>query len=473
MRLSKAISILLVGLIFKLTITSAADAAKPNIVFIMVDDLGKEWISSYGAQDIKTPNIDHLATTGMRFTNAYSMPKCTPTRVALLTGQYPWNNGWANHWDVPRLGGGVHFDTNHYTTFAELVKKQGYRTAIAGKWQINDFRVQPEALKNHGFDEYMVWTGFETLNPPSGKRYWDPYIHTSKGSQTYKGEFGSDLFADFLVDFIHRNKENPMMIYYPMILTHTPFLTTPSSKNAESRIDRFKGMVKHTDLIVGKITHALEKAGIRDNTILIFTTDNGTSDKIEGRRNNRVVQGAKGKLPEPGMNAPFIVSAPGLVPSGVVTDALTDFTDMLPTFAELVGVEVPKNLSVDGVSIASVMLGRSEQSSRQWIAASKDEKVDKRAAKPWLAVDWHSRVVRDKRFKIWANTDRKVVALYDLFKDPAEKNNLIDSKSAQHVAAKKRLSAVLDTMPRKDKKMRFDRLAPQPWDYGTLNPKKK
>jgi len=137
----------------------AKAAPKPNILFIMVDDLGKEWISSYGADNIQTPHIDKLAKGGMKFYNAWSMPQCTPTRATLLTGQYPWRTGWVNHWDVPRWGVG-YFDWVKYTTFARVMKGAGYRTAIAGKWQINDFRLEPKALEKHGFDDWCMWTGY-------------------------------------------------------------------------------------------------------------------------------------------------------------------------------------------------------------------------------------------------------------------------------------------------------------------------
>ena len=119
-----------------------ATTQKPNILFIMLDDLGKEWISCYGAEDIETPNIDALAAGGMKFNNAYSMPQCTPSRATLLTGKYPFRNGYVNHWDVPRWGIG-YFDWKHKenTTFARLMKDLGYATFAAGKWQINDFRM--------------------------------------------------------------------------------------------------------------------------------------------------------------------------------------------------------------------------------------------------------------------------------------------------------------------------------------------
>ena len=144
------------------SVLSAAEPAEkqPNILFIMVDDLGKEWISSYGSETIKTPNIDALAAGGMKFNNAYSMPSCTSSRTMLLTGQYPWRNGYVSHWDVPRWGVG-YFDwkKKENTTFARLMKDQGYATCAAGKWQINDFRIEPHAMKKHGFDDWAMWTG--------------------------------------------------------------------------------------------------------------------------------------------------------------------------------------------------------------------------------------------------------------------------------------------------------------------------
>ena len=217
-----------------ITDSTSTKEKKPNIIFIMVDDLGKEWISCYGSESIKTPNIDELAETGMQFNNAYSMAQCTPTRTSLLTGQYPYNTGWINHWDVPRWGV-CYFDWDKYTTFARVMKSAGYVTAAAGKWQINDFRIEPEAMKKHGFDDWCMWTGYEAKNPPSGKRYYDAYINTPEGSKTRNEKFGPDVFTDFIIDFMKENKENPMMIYYPMVLTHLP-LTEISPKIWTARI---------------------------------------------------------------------------------------------------------------------------------------------------------------------------------------------------------------------------------------------
>ena len=191
----------------------SAETEKPNIIFIMLDDLGKEWIGCYGADDIKTPHIDALAESGLTFNKAWSMPQCTPTRVTLLTGQYPWRTGWVNHWDVPR-GGVAYFDWEKHTTFATLMKSAGYKTAVAGKWQINDFRVEPEALKKHGFDDWCMWTGYEAQNTRSKNRYWDPYVHTRDGSKTWEGKFGPDIYkvwinTDREIDKFYDLQEDP------------------------------------------------------------------------------------------------------------------------------------------------------------------------------------------------------------------------------------------------------------------------
>ncbi|CAN0547185.1 unnamed protein product, partial [Laminaria digitata] len=285
----------LLTLLFLLLLLSSCTQPErpPNILFIMVDDLGPEWISAYGSDVIETPNIDRLAAEGMLFNKAYSMPQCTPTRVTLLTGQYPYHHGWTNHWDVPRWGAGAHFDANRNFSFPRLFREAGYATAAAGKWQINDFRVQPDAMVQHGFDDYAMWTGYETLNPPSAERFQDPYIHTKAGSKTYADLFGPDIFADFLIDFMKENQENPMLLYFPMVLTHPPLVPTPLEPEAEGTIGKHSAMVRYTDYLVGRLIDTLDELELRDNTYVIFTTDNGTSRGIDGQMNGRPVKGGK------------------------------------------------------------------------------------------------------------------------------------------------------------------------------------
>jgi len=449
-----------------------ADGAKargrvvqPNIIFIMLDDLGKEWVHCYGSEEELTPEVDKLAAGGMLFENAYSMPQCTPTRASLLSGQYPFRTGWINHWDVPRWGAGCHFDWKHYTTFARVLKTVGYATAAAGKWQINDFRVTPDAMARHGFDDYCMWTGYETGVPASGKRYWDPYIHTKEGSKTYEGKFGEDVFTDFLIDFMKRNKDKPMLMYYPMALTHGPFTTTPAEPNAKGKEEQHRAMVRYCDILLGRLTGALEELGIRDDTIIIWTTDNGTSKGMSAMMNGRKVSGGKAMTSENGVCEPFIVNCPGLVPAGVRTDALTDFTDMLPTFAELGGAKLPKDRAVDGKSIAKVILGRAKDSPREWIMAMGCHAGTLNEAGRVVPVhEYRDRVIRDKRYKLYVGLDRRSEKLFDLVADPGESENLLESRDAKVVRARRKLEAVAKGFPEKDAAPQYDATPAQVWD---------
>ena len=444
------------------------ERGKPNILFVMVDDLGKEWIKCCGAGGIETPNIDALAAGGMRFTNAYSMPQCTPTRVTLLTGQYPWRTGWVNHWDVPRWGV-AYYDWKHHTTFARVLRGAGYATAAAGKWQINDFRLVPDAMDKHGFDEWCMWTGYETGVPASGRRYADAYINTREGSKTYKGKFGPDVYTDFLIEFMKKHEDKPMMLYFPMALTHGPLTNTPDEPNSP---DKHKAMVRYTDKLVGRLVKAIDDLDIRERTIVIFTTDNGSGGRQTGVLNGRKVRGGKGKETESGCCAPFIVNCPGLVSRGV-TDALTDFTDMLPTFTELAGAKLPEKFPVDGKSIAKVILGKAKDSSRQWIMAlgHGPARLDAKGVRG--KADFATRVIRDKRFKVWVGSDRRIIRLHDLKSDPAERTNLLDSTDAVHAAARKKFQAVINALPEKDARPKYDPRKSNPWDKSVSGKKKR
>lgn len=453
-----------------LPLVRAADAAptaadKPNILFILADDLGKEWIGCYGAEGIETPHIDALAAGGMRFENAYSMPQCTPTRVTLLTGQYPHRHGWTNHFDVPRWGSGGHFDASLHASFARVAKEAGYMTAAAGKWQIDDFRIEPRAMAEAGFDAWCMWTGGEGGNPPSNERYFNPYIHTTNGqSKTYKDRFGPDVFCDFLIDFMHTNRDRPMLLYYPMVLTHGPATATPAELDAAGLRGRFSAMVRYTDKLVGRLVAALDQNNLRKRTIIIFTTDNGSPRGVRNRRLGRDVSGAKSQHNEAGAAMPFIVNGPGLVPAGVVTDALTDFTDVLPTIAELTGGKLDKDRVVDGHSLAPLILGKAKDSPRHWIvsmgggpAAFRDNRIA--TQKPY-----DERVIRDKQWKLWIDDQGRPQKLFDLKSDPWEQSNLLYANDPAAQAALARLYAVIKDMPAKDAWPRYRPNPARKWD---------
>lgn len=425
---------------------------RPNFIFILVDDLGKEWVETYGATEIQTPHINKLAETGISFNNAYSMPQCTPSRVALITGQYPFTNGWINHYDVPRWGHGVNFDINQNPSFAKALQESGYTTCVAGKWQINDFRIEPDAMEKAGFDEYCMWTGYESGNKPSENRYWDPYIFTKEASKTYEGEFGPDIFSDFIIDFMTQNKEKPMCIYYPMVLTHSPFVDTPHEPEVKTKYQKHQAMVRYTDFIVGKIVKSMESLGIMDNTYLIFTTDNGTSPSIIGKRDSVYVRGGKSYLTENGINAPFLVITPDK--QHFETDALIDFTDIYPTLMDLAGVE--NHSKSNGYSFAEVLKGESEQSKRDWILSmgglsakiSEDDRMEN-----WF--EFRDRVLRDERYKVYTDTAKQIVRVFDLQSDPYETKNVIDLEESKPILEK--FEKILSSIPDRDAQPKYEK----------------
>lgn len=452
-----ALCAIVIGLTAARDVWAAPQADRPNILLVLVDDLGKDWVGCYGA-GIETPHVDALAATGMRFNNAYCMPQCTPTRLTLLTGQYPFRHGWVNHWDVPRWGHG-YYDWKSNPSLAKIMKSAGYATAIAGKWQVNDFRVHPDALAKHGFDEWFVWTGGEAGNPPSDERYWNPYIHSGAESRTYRDKFGPDLYTEFLIDFMRKHRDRRMFLYYPMCLTHGPLVNTPREPNAEGPLERHQAMVRYADHLLGRLLGALDELSLRNDTIVLWTTDNGSA--FAGTLHGRQVPSGKAKSSELGVCVPFIVNCPGRVPSGVVTDALTDFTDLLPTFAELAGAELPRRFTFDGVSIADHVLGRSDDSPRHWIMAMGGQN-NARLTAAGVENEWYfrDRVLRDKRYKLYIGADRRPQKLIDLQVDPAEEHNILELADGAARAAVEKLTQTAYTFPGKDNDLIYD--PPQP-----------
>lgn len=465
--------LVLMSIFTSLTLAAPLSAAetnskveRPNILFILADDLGKEWISAYGAENIKTPNIDELANQGIRFDNVWSHPQCTPSRVSLITGQYPHTNGWVNHWDAPRWGQG-YLDWQQNQSVAKVMKDAGYATAAAGKWQVNDFRIEPEAMTKHGFDDYAMWTGYETGVPASAERYWDPYVHTKKGSKTYKGQFGEDVFSDFLLNFIDNNKTQPWFAYYAMNLPHTPFTTTPHKTKIDRNIDKHKAMVEYADFILAKMIKQLEEMGERENTIIIWTTDNGTNKSLVGTLNGRKVRGGKQLTTENGINSPFIISSPGLIPTGIVSDTLVDFTDILPTFADLADANIPSNYKLDGQSFAPYILNEQQDGSRSSILSmggKNEAEVSEQGIENKFA--FRDRVIRDKRYKLFVNAIQPLSyeKLVDLHTDPEEKVNLINSKDPRIVAAKAALIKVAQAQPKRDNDPKYRKRQALSWD---------
>jgi arylsulfatase A-like enzyme len=415
------------SLTLSLTLLSSAFAdERPNIIFIMVDDMGRDWVSCYGAKH-QTPNIDRLAKQGVRYETAWCTPICTPTRVTLLTGQYPFRHGWIQHYDVPRWGG-EGLSWNGFTTFARVLRDAGYATAIGGKWQINHLGKQPDALKRHGFDEHCVWTGVEAERQETEKRFWNGHIMTNGRRET--AAYGPDAISNFLIEFIRRNKEGPFLVYYPMLLTHGPHTTTPLNKAdpPEGKPALYAGNVTYMDHLVGKLVQAVDDAGLRKNTLIVFTGDNGSASA--GVLNNEPYPKGKGRQADWGAHVPFIVRAPFLTEGGRVSRDLIDFTDLYPTFLELAKATPPDQVKLDGKSFVASLRGSEDPfDKRSWIYAQLGEFR--------MVRDWHHILDSNGNF-------------HDLDKDPRQEHE-VSPLDKIAPGRRQRLQMIFDRFPKNAK----------------------
>ncbi|MEP0842556.1 MAG: sulfatase-like hydrolase/transferase [Phycisphaerae bacterium] len=396
-------------------------AGRPNVVLIMADDLGYECIGANGGTSYRTPVLDRLAAGGMRFEHCYVQPLCTPTRVQLMTGVYNVRN-YVNFGNIdPSV-----------TTFAHLLKRAGYATCVAGKWQLGQDVELPRRL---GFDAYYLWQ--HTRRPP---RYANPGLEINGVEKDYtRGEYGPDLINAHARDFIVRHRDRPFFLYYPMILTHAPYQPTPDSEDWDPQArgetvnrkpEHFADMVAYMDKLIGRLLATLDEQGLRERTLVLFLGDNGTGRGTRSAMGARTVIGGKGTTTIAGMHVPLIVRWPGTVPAGRVCTDLVDSTDFLPTLCEAAGAEVPATLNIDGRSFLPQLRGQAGRP-REWVYS-------------WYSRDGTSRAARecvfDRRYKLYRTGE-----FYDLVEDPEEKRPLPpDTWKPEMAAAAKTFRAVLD-----------------------------
>jgi len=391
---------ILAGLLLGAFTAQAND--QPNIILIMADDMGYEALSSNGSESCKSPNLDKLAAKGVRFTNCFSNPICTPSRVKLMTGQYNVRNyvkfGWLDR---------------EQTTFAHQLKAAGYATAIAGKWQLGRDKDSPQ---HFGFEQSCLWQHTRSGRSKDGgktidRRFVNPQLEFNGVEKDFtNGEYAPQICTDFICDFIDENKKKPFLVYYPMILTHCPFDPTPDSTDWDPKRlgsttykgDRndpqrhFRDMVAYADKAVGQIVAQLEKSGVRDNTLIIFTGDNGTDTPIVTPWNGTKVVGGKGTMSDTGTRVPLIASWPaGIQKPGRVVDDLVEFTDVFPTLCEVTGAKLPKNHPGDGASIVPVLRNQADARRKDWIYIWYRKQV----------------MVRNKQYSFVANQDGSKAAL--------------------------------------------------------------
>jgi len=398
----------------------AAETVRPNIVLIMADDFGYECVTANGGQSYQTPNLDRLAATGIRFEHCHVQPLCTPTRVQLMTGRYNVCN-YTDFGTLPRTE----------TTFAQLLKKTGYATGICGKWQLGH---EVDSPQHFGFDEALLW--HHTRRPP---RYANAGLELNGVKmQVPQGGYGPTVVNDFAIDFITKHKAAPFLLYYPMMLTHDPFQPTPDSPdwdpttNSENKLKgakHFAEMTVYMDKLIGRLDAKLNELGIRENTLLLFIGDNGTSRNMTSQFNDADFQGGKGTTTHRGTHVPMIASWPSVIKLGSVNTDLISSVDFLPTLCAAAGAETPAGS--DGISFLP-QLHAKKGTPRDWLYS------------------WYSprqgaeRSVRefafDHRFKLYRSGE-----FYNLVADSEETKPLdlaaLDGESA---AAAKKLQAALD-----------------------------
>jgi arylsulfatase A len=382
-----------------------APAKKPNIIFILADDLGINGLSCYGADHLRSPNLDRLAATGTRYTNAYTAPLCGPSRALILTGRYAFRTGATNQ-DATGL-----MKPDVETMTPKVLKQAGYASVMIGKWgQL------PLGPAQFGFDEHLKFTGSGT--------YWNTqdkgrkYVRNGETVKLADKEYLPDVMHRYLVDFITRHKDRPFFAYYSLSHVHAEILPTPDS--APDTKDYYPDNILYMDKLVGQLVAELDRLKLRDNTLIVFVGDNGTgshyapTSTIGGKR----ISGEKGSMLEGGANVPLIVNWPGKTPAGKVTADLIDSTDFLPTFAELAGAPLPAKTVIDGRTFAPQLQGKKGQP-REWIFIQ-------------LARMWY---VRDAKYKL-----DQTGQLFDMSKAPFEEIPLPATAAAP---ARARLQAAL------------------------------
>lgn len=338
---------------------------RPNVLLVMADDLGAENLGCYGNTVYSTPNLDRMAAEGARFENAFATPVCTPTRAMILTGLHPNRSGFLERLDSPLDPERNNRLPVHLKTFGHVFQSAGYKTAIAGKWHLGDFQRYPDQPVSHGFDEHCLWVQY--WNGRRHSRYFGPH-NWEDGKYKVHGKevFGPDYGCDFLIDFMKRTqKQNlPFFAYFPMNLIHGPLVTPPGDQtSAETRFppdlgerERKAGqMIHYMDAIVGRLLSKLKELGLEENTLVIFTGDNGTAPYLVSRLGDFHLRGGKRTMNEAGTRVPFIARWPGRIPSGR-RDSFISLMDMLPTLASMAGI--PVEYEVDGMDLSHNLLDK-------------------------------------------------------------------------------------------------------------------
>lgn len=432
----------------------AKENIKPNIIYILADDLGYGDVGSYGQQFFETPNIDKLAEEGLLFTDHYAgCTVCAPSRSVLMTGQHTGHTSIRDNKEY-KPEGQEPMNAEAFTV-AEMLKAEGYATGAFGKWGLGFVGTEGDP-NNQGFDEFFGYNCQRVAH-----RYFPEYLwHNSEkvmlpgNDWSHTVTYAPDVIHEKVLEFIEVNKDQPFFLYYPNTIPHAELIGTEDEAfekyigkfeetpykggNFKDNIDEasygpnlniasycpqenpkavFAAMVEHLDKQVGEVINKLKELGLEDNTIIIFTSDNGPHKEggidPEDFNSNGKFRGAKRDLYEGGIRVPMIARWPGKIEPGTETNLVSAFWDVMPTFAEIAGAAAPQN--IDGISFLPTLLGEEGQSIHEYLYWEFYAQGGKQAVRKG---NW--KAVRLNCFDSAATT----VELYDLEKDPEETINL-------------------------------------------------
>lgn len=413
-----------------------ATPERPNIVFILADDMGYGDLRCYGNQYIQTPNIDKLAATGTRFSQAYAGSGISsPSRCSLMTGK---NTGKSRIRDNQcPVGGriGIKINTNGDTTYlhranllpedttiATVLRTAGYRTCLVNKWHLDGY--DPMAAPNHrGFDEFYGWT----ISTPksNGPYYYYPYyrfhgdslINISENEHDAHVRHNTEISTDDAIAFINREKDHPFFLYLAYDAPHEPYHIDDTSwyddeGNWSANTKRYAALVTHMDYNIGRVLGALDALGLRQNTLVIFASDNGAAVMAPLKELNcgAGLKGHKGQLYEGGIRVPLIVNQPGKVPVQNLSN-LVYFPDFMPTLARITGSSKSLPRDIDGMDISPLFYGKQTDTDNRYL---------------YWEFPGKQRAIRHGEWKAESIGQGHPVELYNIKEDPTEQNNLAE-----------------------------------------------